>query len=146
MCQGRTFFYDGGCPVALRIAKERSWLMHILFNFVLQINFHNNIFFNLILPSMSSRQALDHHLGSSLIQYHDLLYHHQPLLSFQISTFSFLRECFFHHLIHPVVGGRMTWSKTNLMIRDEEKSKDFISTAMTDSMTLLMIGSKLIGL
>ena len=27
-----------------------------------------------------------------------------------------------------------------------EKMKDFISTAMMDSMTLLMIGSKLIGL
>ena len=57
--------------------------------------------------------------------------------------------------LHPFLGGqkqhiqgRVTWSETKLMIeiRPLEKRKDLMSESMMDSITLLMIGRRLIGL
>ena len=57
--------------------------------------------------------------------------------------------------LHPLLGeqkqhiqDRVTWSETKLMIRNQalEKRKDLMSEAMMDSITLLMIGRRLIGL
>ena len=56
-----------------------------------------------------------------------------------------------HHVLGELeqhVQGRVTWSESELLIWDEVvgEKKDFISTAMLDSMTMLRIRSKLIGL
>jgi len=56
---------------------------------------------------------------------------------------------------HPLLGkqkqhaqGTVTWTESKLMIRNQplEKSKDLMSEAMMDSMTLLIIGRRPIGL
>ena len=47
------------------------------------------------------------------------------------------------------IQGRVTWSESKLMIgnlKPLEKRKDLMSEAMMDSITLLMIGRRLIGL
>ena len=44
------------------------------------------------------------------------------------------------------VSGKVTWSESKLMIKPLEKKKDFLLEAMMNSITLLMIRSRLIGL
>ena len=66
-----------------------------------------------------------------------------------------LISCLAFEDLHPLLGeqkqhiqGRVTWSETKLMIGNQDigEEEGLMSEAMMDSITLLMIGRRLIGL